>query len=72
MALGIYAAHVLFSLGLEKFVVFGRLVRQMIPFLCLAAAAGWTRALPDRPRPPRGALAALVFIAVAVDPLLPW
>ena len=64
MALGIYAAHVLFSLGLEKFVVFGRLVRQMIPFLCLAAAAGWTRALPDRPRPPRGALAALVFIAV--------
>ena len=64
MAFGIYAAHVLFSLGLEKFVVFGRLVRQMIPFLCLAAAAGWTRVLPDRPRPPRGALAALVFIAV--------
>ena len=62
LALGIYAAHVLFSLGLEKFVVFGRLVRQKIPFLGLAAAAGWTRALPDRPRPPRGALAALLFI----------
>ena len=34
----IYGAFVLFSVVLERFVVYGRLVRQLVPFLCLIAA----------------------------------
>lgn len=45
MAIAIYAALALFSTGLEKWIVFGRLVRQMIPFLALGAAAGWAKML---------------------------
>ena len=35
----IYALLVAFSVGLSKFVVYGRLTRQVVPFLCLVAAA---------------------------------
>jgi hypothetical protein len=33
-----YGSLVIFSVFIEKFVVYGRMVRQMIPFLCLASA----------------------------------
>jgi len=35
----IYVMLVVFSVGLPKFVVYGRLVRQIVPFLCLVTAA---------------------------------
>jgi len=38
-ALLIYALLVVSSVGLSKFVVYGRLARQVVPFLCLVAAA---------------------------------
>jgi hypothetical protein len=34
----IYGTLVLFSVGFDKFVVYGRLVRQCVPFLCLLTA----------------------------------
>jgi hypothetical protein len=39
----IYGMLVLFSVGLEVFVVYGRLVRQLVPFFCLLSAAALTR-----------------------------
>jgi hypothetical protein len=39
----IYALLVIFSVGLSKFVVYGRLARQVVPFLCLVAAAAVSR-----------------------------
>jgi hypothetical protein len=42
LALGTYASLVLASTVLHRFVVYGRLARQLAPFLCLAAAhAAW-------------------------------
>jgi hypothetical protein len=38
-ALLIYALLVAFSVGLSRVVVYGRLTRQIVPFLCLVAAA---------------------------------
>lgn len=38
LPLVIYALLVLFSVGLEKFVVYGRTVRPLVPFACLATA----------------------------------
>jgi hypothetical protein len=38
-SLFLYAALVLFSVGLDKFVVYGRLVRQFVPFLSILFAA---------------------------------
>jgi hypothetical protein len=35
----IYALLIIFSVGLSKFMVYGRLARQVVPFLCLIAAA---------------------------------
>ena len=37
-AAAIYLMFVVFSCGLKRLVVYGRLVRQMVPFLCLGAA----------------------------------
>ena len=34
----IYSVLVIFSVGLEKFVVYGRLARQVVPFFCLITA----------------------------------
>jgi len=42
-ASSIYALLVIFSVGLSKFVVYGRLARQVVPFLCLIAAAAVSR-----------------------------
>jgi hypothetical protein len=39
-AVTVYAGLVLGSNGLHRFVVYDRLARQMLPFICLAAAAG--------------------------------
>jgi hypothetical protein len=36
----LYLLLALFSTGLERFVVAGRLARQLVPFLCLASACG--------------------------------
>jgi hypothetical protein len=47
-ALAIYLGLVLGSNGLHRFVVYDRLVRQMVPFICLAAAAGLARARHGR------------------------
>jgi hypothetical protein len=41
-ALVIYGLLVIFSVGLSKFVVYGRLARQVVPFLCLVTAAAIT------------------------------
>ena len=38
-ALVIYGLLVLFSVGYPKFVVYGRLARQLVPFLCLVTSA---------------------------------
>ncbi len=42
-AAGIYAALAFTSVVLERFVVYGRLARQIVPFLCLLAAHGLER-----------------------------
>lgn len=34
----LYGSFVLFSVGLRKFVVYGRIARQLVPFFCLMAA----------------------------------
>ncbi len=66
LALAIYAALAFFSLGLERIGVFGRQVRQAVPFLCLASAVAWAqlvpRALRRRLGPP---LAAALFAQAA-------
>jgi hypothetical protein len=47
-ALAIYLGLVVGSSGLHRFVVYDRLARQMVPFICLAAAAGLARARHGR------------------------
>jgi hypothetical protein len=68
----VYAGLVVMSVGLEKFVVYARTVRPMVPFLCLAAGAGMTALLQ---RAPRWKLPALVFVtgaaALNFAPLFP-
>jgi hypothetical protein len=63
-ALAIYVGLVVGSNGLHRFVVYDRLARQMIPFICLAAAAGLARVR-------RGALlsgtpAVLLYMGIAL------
>jgi hypothetical protein len=59
----VYANLVLFSVVLEKFVVYGRLARQLVPFLCLLAAllieSIWVAGT-------RGRRAAMLLLAVLV------
>lgn len=59
--LGIYAALAVSSTLLQTFTVYGRLVRPLIPFLCLAAA--WALAPRLRRAPPaaRAALGAMLL-----------
>lgn len=45
-----YAWLVLFSLGLEKFVVYARTVKPWVPFFCLAGGWAAARLLTNRPR----------------------
>ena len=43
MAVGLYVLLALLSTVMHQFVVYGRLVRQLVPFICLAAACGYTQ-----------------------------
>jgi hypothetical protein len=62
-ALSVWLALTLASTGLERFVVYGRLARQMVPFLCLGAAYGLARLPLGRPvRARRIAWVALVLL----------
>lgn len=49
-ALFIYGALVVASVGLEKFVVYGRSVRPLVPMACLAGGWATARLLTARPR----------------------
>lgn len=61
--IGIYAALVIVSTGLGIFVVYGRLVRQLVPFMCLATAYSANRFMQDRRWKPRVAwIAGLVLV----------
>lgn len=44
-----YGLLVLFSVGLEKFVVYARTVKPLVPFFCLAGGWAAARLLADRP-----------------------
>jgi hypothetical protein len=71
-AVTIYALLVLFSVGLEKFVVYARTVRPIVPLLCLAAGAG-VAALVAGDRLRRISAVAIILIAAALNlaPLFP-
>jgi hypothetical protein len=64
----IYSGLVVFSVGLGKFVVYGRLARQLVPFFCLGTGSAVTRLIGGRwiPRPAiwlgAGALSAQLLI----------
>jgi len=45
---GLYALMALVSTGLELFVMYDRLARQLTPLMCLAAAAGFSRFIHHR------------------------
>ena len=61
----VYACLAIASTLLHAFVVYGRLARQLVPFLCLLAAAGlerlWTMETPSRRR---FAMAVLALVAL--------
>jgi len=64
----VYGALVLFSVGLSRFVVYGRLARQLVPFFCLISAAAfqtWRRSLTERMRVISTAAMALLLLAQA-------
>jgi len=60
----IYGLLVVFSVGFPKFVVYGRLARQLVPFLCLVTAAAIAHLL----RSPRALIrvAAVAIVAAVV------
>ena len=55
----IYAGMVVMSVGLERMVVYGRQVRQLVPFACMVSAAVLARAWTASPRG-RAAVAAVL------------
>ena len=59
------------SVVLERFVVYGRLSRQMVPFLCLLSAYGLERLRTLRPRRPRLAVVLCVVVLQAGYNLYP-
>jgi len=61
----VYGLLVLGSSVLHLFVTYGRLTRQMIPFLCLAAAAGWSGSIARRSA--RRAAVVLIVLAAALN-----
>jgi hypothetical protein len=73
-----YACLVLASVVLHAFVVYGRTARQLVPFLCLVAGAGFTAlaASPRRSVRRLAAVAALLAVAQAAanfrQPLMQW
>ena len=69
-ALLIYALLVASSVGLSKFVVYGRLSRQLVPFLCLVAAAAlssWWHSPAPRARFAAFAIVGILVIQAAVN-----
>lgn len=66
----LYAIMALVSTGLEVFVIYGRLARQLTPFLMLAAAAGLSNMLPAH-RPYNLALA-LIALTGFTNLMLPF
>jgi hypothetical protein len=60
----LYGGLVLFSVGLHKFVVYGRIVRSMVPFFCLIAAFAMHDLLARRRVRPQLAAAVLVGLAL--------
>ncbi len=48
LALATYALFILVSNGLEKFVIYGRTVRTLVPLFCLAGGYALDRLLPER------------------------
>lgn len=58
----IYGGLVVGSVALERFVVYGRQARQLVPFACLLSAAALERLAGARHR--TGALAAAILVAV--------
>ena len=63
----IYALLVILSTVLHKFVVYGRLVRQMVPFLCLITAYTCARVAASGPRRTRVAVTAAIVAALAIQ-----
>lgn len=61
----VYVALVFVSVGLHRFVVYGRLARVLVPFLCLATAAAGERLRVRSPRPWRGLIALAMLQAAA-------
>jgi hypothetical protein len=65
-AAAIYGVLVLCSVGLEKFVVYARTVRPIVPLLCLAAGAGLAAVVARRPAL-RLPLAATIICGAALN-----
>lgn len=61
----IYAGLVLMSVGLERMVVYGRQVRQLVPFACIVTAAVLARIWTSSLTSPRGRAAPLVAAVLA-------
>lgn len=66
-AVFVYGSLVLFSVGFERIGVFGRQVRQLVPFLCLASAAAAAAAYQRWPVLARPAVAGPVLAAVVLQ-----
>jgi hypothetical protein len=62
LALAVYGLLAIFSLGFERIGVFGRQVRQCVPFLCLAAAACWMQLIAPAWQRKLGPIAALALV----------
>jgi len=63
-----YGWLVLFSVGLEKFVVYGRSVKPLVPFLCLAGGCAVARLLADRRRAQAGAAGVCLLALIQFAP----
>lgn len=61
-AASIYVLLLVTSTGLGLFVVYGRLARQLVPFLCLATACAFARLAPRLHVPIGAALAGVLFL----------
>jgi len=66
LLLGAYLLPVAASVGLQKFVVYGRTVRPLVPLVCLLAGYGLHRFTLSRPRW-RPALAGLIILSALLN-----
>jgi hypothetical protein len=65
VAAGIYCSLIVGATVLHRFVVYDRLARQMLPFICLAAAAGFSAAMSPR-------FQRVLYVAVALAAVPNW